>query len=282
MSLKSQKRLIHERDWHVLIVLDACRYDYFEEIYQEYLSGKLRKVRSQCFDDSFLYSEGRTKTWLRNTFDKKMGGVVYVSGTPHVNSVEVNTENEDFVATDVFSDIIDVWDWGWAEELGTTPPEKIVEGVNIAKEKYSEKDLIIHFVQPHGPYLALGGKEIEVSGMVSSSSELGILDRGRKMAGRILQSFLPGEIFKELRNFFSSIDKPAEKIAKEYGKGELRNFYTKNLRSALVEVEKIVRLFPDKSIVITSDHGEFLGEKGLYGHNWNEEFLTEVPWFEVS
>lgn len=31
--LRSQKRLIHETDWDTLIVLDACRYGYFKEVY---------------------------------------------------------------------------------------------------------------------------------------------------------------------------------------------------------------------------------------------------------
>lgn len=28
-ELESQKKLIHETDWEVLIILDACRFDYF-------------------------------------------------------------------------------------------------------------------------------------------------------------------------------------------------------------------------------------------------------------
>jgi len=53
--------------------------------------------------------------------------------------------------------------------------------------------------------------------------------------------------------------------------------------------------FPRKKIIITSDHGELLGEEGTYGHSnepidkiFNNFFpkrkklLQEVPWLKVS
>lgn len=45
-KIPSQKKLIEEIDWKYLIILDACRHDYFEKVYSNFFSGELRKVRS--------------------------------------------------------------------------------------------------------------------------------------------------------------------------------------------------------------------------------------------
>jgi hypothetical protein len=40
----------------------------------------------------------------------------------------------------------------------------------------------------------------------------------------------------------------------------------------------------DGTIVVTADHGDMLGEKGLYAH-WpgsKEPILKEVPWFVIE
>lgn len=35
-----------DRSWDYLIILDACRFDVFEEVYDDFLEGRLRKVES--------------------------------------------------------------------------------------------------------------------------------------------------------------------------------------------------------------------------------------------
>ena len=74
----------------------------------------------------------------------------------------------------------------------------------------------------------------------------------------------------------------AELVAEMFGDNTLRRFYLSNLEIALEEVSKIVKRCPGK-IVITSDHGEFLGEGGFYEHptSYDFEILRKVPWLEV-
>ena len=46
--------------------------------------------------------------------------------------------------------------------------------------------------------------------------------------------------------------------------------------------KKIVDKFPEKRVVITSDHGERLGEGGDYGHSGQrDKIIIEVPWLEI-
>lgn len=63
----------------------------------------------------------------------------------------------------------------------------------------------------------------------------------------------------------------------------LREIYKSNLEIALRYVTKLVRKLSGH-IVVTADHGEFLGEYGMYGHPPGRKLpeLIEVPWLEID
>ncbi len=134
---------IMQEDWDYLIILDACRYDYFSKLCGEYLQGSLEKVYSPA---------SCTTEWCRRSF-KEYNDVVYVSANPHINS---KTGRQAFVARDYFFRVIDVWDYGWDEGLGTVHPREVTKAAQDLKEKYSGKRLIVHYMQPHAPYLIYG------------------------------------------------------------------------------------------------------------------------------
>jgi hypothetical protein len=46
VRIVDQRKLIHTVPWDTLILLDACRYDAFTQIYGEYLTGDLIKAYS--------------------------------------------------------------------------------------------------------------------------------------------------------------------------------------------------------------------------------------------
>jgi hypothetical protein len=59
--------------------------------------------------------------------------------------------------------------------------------------------------------------------------------------------------------------------------------YIGNVKLVLKSLKKYVDSFPGQ-VVITADHGEMLGEKGLYLHKidfpkWADSLIREVPWF---
>ena len=53
MKLLDQKEQIEEENWDNLIVFDACRYNYFEKIYPDYLEGNLSKVHNRGISWTF-------------------------------------------------------------------------------------------------------------------------------------------------------------------------------------------------------------------------------------
>ena len=70
---------IMQEDWDYLIILDACRYDYFEKFYGQYLSGKLEKR---------LSLGSSTREWRDRNFTGKYDDTIYISANPFINSVK--------------------------------------------------------------------------------------------------------------------------------------------------------------------------------------------------
>ena len=62
----------------------------------------------------------------------------YISGNPYINS-KVGIKG--FNARRHFYKVIDVWDFGWNEELGTVPPENVNKTALSLVRKISAKEI---------------------------------------------------------------------------------------------------------------------------------------------
>ena len=60
----------------------------------------------------------------------------------------------EFSAKKHFYMVVNVWDFGWDERIGTVPPGEINRAVLRFYLKYPRKRFIIHYMQPHAPYLS--------------------------------------------------------------------------------------------------------------------------------
>lgn len=257
-------------DWDVLIILDACRYDYFEKVYRNYVTGNLKKVISPG---------SHTIEWLKRVFKKQYDDVVYVSANPYISS---KVEVSGFNAKNHFYRVIDVWDWGWSEKLGTVHPKEVNRAAQKAKEDYPDKRFIIHYMQPHTPYLSLGVlRTVKFDWLREFISKpikgcVRILGRGRSILRH-----------KRTWKFWQLLGRPPtfpmEAELQKVGENGLRQAYEENLRTVL---KYVVMLLEELSgnIIITADHGELLGERGIYEHYCGSRMpaLTEVPWLKVE
>lgn len=122
---------VMDEDWDTLIVLDACRADFFEET-----------VDTDRFDAySRAVSLGsHSSEWTRKNFQgKQFEDTVYVSANPHTTLLANNT----------FHELIEVWK-EYDESPNQIDPTEIVTIAKRANEQYPNKRLIVHFMQPHG------------------------------------------------------------------------------------------------------------------------------------
>lgn len=259
-----------DEDWDYLLVLDACRYNYFEKVYDDYFEGELEEIISPGTE---------TSEWCRKVFTEKYDDVVYVSGNPRINS---SMEIKGFDSKTHFHEVVDVWDWGWDSERGTVLPDVINDSIFDSARKYPDKRIIGHYMQPHAPYLSLGPLD------VPENKGVGKVDPSRKSKIRKLGSWFTRWIGQKhiwkVREFFGrEPNSPIYSVLKKVGEDRLKGLYMNNLKKAMDGIAEVRRNL-DGKIVVTSDHGELLGEGGNFGHyaNTSEEALRNVPWFYLS
>jgi hypothetical protein len=272
-----------EEDWDYLIILDACRYDYFAGMAENYFTGRLQEGISLGFG---------TLEWLKKNFTSYYPDVIYVSGNPYCNS---KMEVSGFDAKQHFYRVVDVWEFGWDENLGTVPPEKITQAALEAIKRFAEKKFIIHYLQPHAPYIS---QRFFRGGFPLPFTQDGILSgvrgyRDSKVVKKLTD--LLGALLikaKLIRNTWELRERlglppasPMDAIRRKCGVEGLKEAYQENLQIVLEYVAELCRQITTISkgkIVITADHGELLGEDGRFSHGSQHRLLLEVPWFEIE
>ncbi len=65
---------IVKESWDFLVILDACRYDYFEWLYADYIQGDLSKRIS---------AGTSTGQWRDSNFPDYYDDIVYITANPH-------------------------------------------------------------------------------------------------------------------------------------------------------------------------------------------------------
>lgn len=237
---------VFDRDWDTLVVLDACRFDMFEAI--NHLEG----------DCSPVFSKGSATTeWLRANVDgRDLTDTVYVTANPQL---ERNKDDWDVR----FHDVINCWlDDGWDEDTGTVLAETMTERGIEAFERYPDKRVVVHYMQPHYPFVT--------SETAVDKHHLETIQGGGDTA--------TGESVWN-QKFLDDLDIPDD---------ELWSMYCDNLEYVLESVEVLLDAIHGKT-VITSDHGNFVGERTIpipireWGHPRGiyADPLVRVPWLEV-
>jgi len=134
--LEDQAELIYRflsGDGRLLIVLDALRLDVARELAAHY-GLEVRAVESR----------GRwTDEWLLKTFTRPLRGVVYVTANPRVR---IHFRPGPFTA------VVDLSRSAWSERLNTVPPWRVLQAARRLIEAGCRR-LLVHFLQPHAPFL---------------------------------------------------------------------------------------------------------------------------------
>lgn len=230
---------VMSKDWDNLFILDACRADYFEAQH-EFDEPADRVVAPGKMSWEFMQ-----KTFL----GKQFHDTIYITSNPFATRLPEDT----FFKTEY---LIDEWD----DEIGTIHPEDVVAAGAAAHQEYPDKRLILHFMQPHRPYLGPTAEQLRER----------VNLKGYRNQGDGLQIWGAAK---------------EKKVTIE----EVRQAYEESLDIVLDVVENALDDFDGKTI-ITADHGEMLGERvfpftsRVWGHSEGFSTLTlrEVPWLELS
>ena len=280
-----------EEDWDHLIILDACRYDFFEKVYEDYFGGDLEKRKS---------IGSSTPEWASKTFTGKHD-ILYFSSNPFVNDVGLplneiewgSSCGYEWNATEHISNIVDVWHEGWDDELGTVTPEKMNEVVRDHMDEVRDSErTIIHYMQPHAPYITKGKgrkveqirksfKEAKEDGVKEESGFLGpITDRIKPKFEEIVEN---SSLAMKLGMWLELNPSSLLTLGRNGTKETVEKYYEENLRSVMEQAQELAQEL-EGDVVITSDHGEAFGEQGVWEHHIETHIpaLIEVPWLRVE
>jgi hypothetical protein len=225
-----------DKDWDNLLILDACRFDLFQS--ENTIDGVLEYKYSEASSTvDFLYS---------NIDGKDLTDTVYVTANGQIQNHKDNLDIR-------FHDIIPLYSDEWNEEYGTVLPQQVTEHALKAEQKYPNKRLLLHYVQPHFPFIGADTKEDK---------------------HRVSDSQFDMPFWERVRTGKADLSEQ-----------ELWDAYKKTLKYALPHINEAVDSLEGKSVV-TSDHGNLFGERiwpipiREWGHpsNLQHEALQKVPW----
>lgn len=240
-----------DREWDVLVVLDGCRVDLLREV-----AGRHDFVDE--VDDA--WSVGSTSAeWIRETFggrEEASEDVAYVTANPFV------ADYRELLA-DVSVD--DVWQYGFDDDLGTIPPRIVTDRAITAHRERRPDRMVVHYMQPHHPFVG------DVQSVSVDTSVDDIV--GQRTDGD--DGWEPGSVHDN--NVWYEIKRG------EVAADAVWESYRSNLELVLAEVELLLENV-DGDVAISADHGNAMGELGMYGHpmGFLHPSVRKVPWVECE
>lgn len=247
---------VFQRDWDVLVLLDTCRVDALRQVSPEF---------EFLSDVDRLLSVGSTSSeWIANTFRQDyldlINKTAYVTGNGHANRVLSNQTYPDpqyqvspssvkhrFVHERDLLLLDQPWAYVKDGQPGHVSADSVTDRAISVGREYDWDRLIIHYSQPHAPY---------VSKALEEDRELHAYEQDP------FPQLRQGQVEKDL----------------------VWEAYISDLRSVLNSVSTLLKNLEASEVVISSDHGEAFGEWGMYGHVQGllHPHVKIVPWAKTS
>lgn len=253
---------IFTRDWDVLVILDTCRVDALQKVADEY--DFIENVGS-------MWSVGgRSPEWIAKTFHENyqetINSTAYLSANVYTDQVLEGRLSQDSPSFthDLLSRIstVDVETLGRCEYLfnfegvgkdgpkghleGGTPPRYVTDrGISVWRE-YEFERMILHYLQPHSPYMANGIMENRPLKDYETDWWGYLADTGDKQT--------------------------------------VWNAYLDELRYVLDDIEILLKNIDADTVAISADHGEAFGEYWEFGHQNGSLHpkVRKVPWVTTT
>ena len=192
---------------------------------------------------SFYSAASSSAEWLDKNFSNRYADELASTAYVTANPHSVDVDRDRFGLLD------EVWRYGWDEELETVTAETITDRAITVSRRNEFDRTIIHYMQPHYPFIG-GGHQL--GALVRTN-----IGKNPHNKGNIWEQVTIGNLSRE------DVIEP----------------YVENLRYVMGSV-RILFDNIDGKVVVTADHGNALGEYGLWGHPSYIpiQSLRKVPW----
>lgn len=259
---------IFDEEWELLIVLDTCRVDALREVAGEYefLSGInevtsigsstlewisqtfVEEHRQEIQNTGYVVCNGWSKRILKEGVrpeDHHFGRLGNWLSSPEWTTVSDDAfQTLDFVYDYTESDLTSIDSEG-GDGVERHPRYTTDRAISVADHESPER-LIVHYQEPHSPYIA--------------------------------------DALAEERELQFHESAPWEFLKTGGSKDAVWDSYLADLRLVLDEVELLLDNVDADRAVITADHGEAFGEADTYGHGAAHfhPYIRSVPWAVTS
>lgn len=257
-------------EWDVCLVLDACRFDLWQEVTEsDSYGGESANgvVHTHAWPQHSKWSVGSASLhWINETFAERHRSdweqAAYVTANPFSGKQGDEIQNLDSavypLADRGLGYLDDVWRDAWPMDDGlpTVDPATLTERGFHAYQNADVDRTVVHYMQPHIPFK----KRPEWFGGWGGTQDFG-----------------------EPGNEGDSKDTWLRVRDDELLRDEVLSAYAANLEWVLQEVQRWYE-GTDARILVTSDHGNALGEWGQWSHPpySANPVLRKVPWVTVE
>jgi len=241
--------LLWQEDSYTLLVFDTGRYDLLAPLLRDLYDGDCVETYSAARD---------TFEWIGQVWTQQNHpDTTYISGMVPVTADRTDISNPDFQRLygeenpgDYINQIVSVWKEDWDPALSTVTPETLVER---ARPHLDRDKLVVHFNQPHSPYCGVPKL------LGHSNNPSAYPNQGEPNDQPLWHRVRTGKVSNT----------------------ELRLAYIGSAVRALQAAKPLVEA--RENVIITADHGEALGEYGMYAHDRAPHpKRRSVPWMTVD
>lgn len=237
-----------EKEWDVLVILDACRWDLMQEVAAcwEFLPDRIPETYSPA-----SASEEFLERHVREPYREEISETALVSANAFTRHHWVRDAG--------WAHLDEVWTHSWDDEEGTVLPRPVTDGAIRHWREYGQDSespterMIVWYLQPHAPFIEAEWSE---------GFERREIGDGAGVGKSVWHRYRDGELSRE----------------------QLWTAYRKNLNYVLDDVDLLLSNLDADRVAITADHGNCLGEWGVYGHPKYVPVpaLKRIPWVEVQ
>lgn len=268
---------VFDREWDLLVILDAGRVDAFRELSDTVLPDEIGRIRSvgsassewtlQTFRTEYRAEISKTALVTRNGWPEN-----FLRRRSHEHDPDFESQSqrglpawspvssEDFAYFERIQSVANLDDRIHPES--THLPHIVTDrAISVARNREFDR-LIVWYMQPHYKFIA------DAVDWTPGEASIDELMNGPEPT----RDLRPGEVSYDAAR------------RGEVSPAEVRASYLSNLRFVLEYVEILLENVDAETAVISADHGEAHGELGVWGHPFGWPFapVKTVPWAETT